>query len=86
MEQASDFIAGLANSLIFIGEFIGPTIGGYLIVLAKGDFSLATSYFALACTSIVLLCKSKTHYSAEIYLMNTLIIIVLKVKLKTKHA
>jgi len=55
-EQTSNFIAGLSNSLIFFGEFIGPTFGGYMLDFAEGDFSIGCSYFSVVCMIIVLLC------------------------------
>ena len=57
-EQASNFIAGLMNSLVFFGEFMGPTLGGMMIMHADGDFALGASYFAIYCLVIVLSCKS----------------------------
>jgi hypothetical protein len=55
-DQTSNFIAGLSNSLIFFGEFVGPTFGGYMLDFAEGDFSIGCSYFSVVCMIIVLLC------------------------------
>ena len=34
-DQATNFISGWMNSVIFLGEFLGPFIGGYLIEYAQ---------------------------------------------------
>ena len=33
-DQVTNFISGWMNSVIFLGEFLGPFIGGYLIEYA----------------------------------------------------
>ncbi|CAG5094608.1 Oidioi.mRNA.OKI2018_I69.XSR.g13706.t1.cds [Oikopleura dioica] len=55
-EQTSDFIGGLINSLIFLGEFVGPTFGGYMLDYAHGDFPVGCSFFSIVCMVIVFLC------------------------------
>ena len=34
-DEATNFISGWMNSVIFLGEFLGPFIGGYLIEYAQ---------------------------------------------------
>ena len=34
-DQATNFISGWMNSVVFLGEFLGPFIGGYLIEYAQ---------------------------------------------------
>ena len=56
-EQASSFIAGLMNSLVFFGEFVGPATGGLFIEMSGGSFPIGASYFALCAIGVVLCCK-----------------------------
>ena len=34
-DQATNFISGWMNSVVFLGEFLGPFIGGYFIEFAQ---------------------------------------------------
>ena len=42
-DQATNFISGWMNSVIFLGEFLGPFIGGYLIEYAQERIKVLSS-------------------------------------------
>ena len=39
-DQATNFISGWMNSVIFLGEFLGPFIGGYFIESAQENIKV----------------------------------------------